>query len=62
MLWVQVVEKMSAVIDGSKQIGFDKRHRDIQSFQSWKDEYYQDILWWLQKWVEESKKITLGKY
>lgn len=53
---------MSAVIDGSKQIGFDKKHRDIQSFQSWKDEYYQDILWWLQKWVGESKKITLGEY
>jgi hypothetical protein len=62
MFWIQVVEKRSAVIDGSKQIGFDKKHRDIQRFESLDDDYYQDILWWLKKWVEVSKTITLGEY
>lgn len=57
---LQVVEKDSAVIDGSQKIGFEKQHRDIQRFVSREDENYQDMLFWIRNWVEKVKKRTLG--
>jgi len=57
---LQVVEKDSAVIDGSQKIGFEKKHRDVQRFESPEDEDYQDMLIWIRKWVEEGKERTLG--
>lgn len=57
---LQVVEKDSAVIDGSQKIGFEKQHRDIQRFVSREDENYQDMLFWIRNWVEKVKERTLG--
>jgi len=56
-----VVEKDSAVIDGSWKIGFEKKHRDIQRVTSHEDKDYQDMLYWIKEWLKEAKEKTLGK-
>ena len=56
-----MVDKDSAVIDGSQNIGFERKHRDIHRFASREDEDYQDILVWIRKWVEKAKETALSK-
>jgi hypothetical protein len=57
----QVVEKNSAVIDGSHSIGFEKKHRDIQRFEAQEDANYQDILIYIRRWIEKCKERSEGK-
>ncbi|KAH0538071.1 hypothetical protein FGG08_005333 [Glutinoglossum americanum] len=58
---MHVVEKDSAVIDGSRKIGLEQRHRDVQRFVSRNDENYQDVLWWIRRWVEKLKERTSAR-
>ena len=58
---LQVVEKESAVIDGSHKIGVEKTHRNIQRFDSRSDENYRNILFWIQGWANKAKENALGK-
>ena len=53
---LQVVDKDSAVIDGSQKIGSDKRHRDIQRFRYREDEDYQGVLVWIRRWLEKGEE------
>ena len=53
---LQVVDKDSAVIDGSRNIGSDKRHRDIQRFRYREDEDYQGVLVWIRRWLEKGEE------
>lgn len=55
---LQVVEEDSAVIDGSRKIGFETKHREIQRFLSRDDENYEDILLAIRNWVEDGRKKT----
>ncbi|CAG8078910.1 unnamed protein product [Penicillium salamii] len=54
-----VVERDSAVIDLVENFSSETRHRDIQRYSSKDDETYQDIVTWIQKWLQvESKRRT----
>lgn len=57
-----MVDKDSAVIDGSYEIGFKKKHRDMQRFETAKEDDYQDILLYLRQWIESISKRTSGTY
>lgn len=48
-----MVDKDSAIIDGSQQIGFDTDHRSLKNFPSRDDERYQDVLKWLHEWAKQ---------
>ncbi|KAH0829766.1 ribonuclease p/mrp subunit [Fonsecaea pedrosoi] len=48
----QVVDRNSAVIDGSREIGFEKGHLDIQRFASADDENFRDLVQWIKKWTD----------
>jgi hypothetical protein len=58
---VQVVEKDSAVIDGSQKIGFDENHRNIQRFPSRSDPNYLDVLIWLRMWAKSCEESASSK-
>ena len=62
LITFQVVKRDSAVIDGAQVIGSEKGHRDIQRYASRNDSDYQDILVWIQKWVEEETQSKLGMH
>lgn len=47
----QVVDKYSAVIDGSYPIGFEQNHRSIQRFASTTDPNYRDIVRLIRTWA-----------
>jgi hypothetical protein len=46
-----VVERGSAVIDGSEAIGFEAKHRELQRFASREDNGYKSVLFWLRLMV-----------
>ncbi|XHF98814.1 hypothetical protein AWENTII_002351 [Aspergillus wentii] len=50
-----VVERYSAVIDGSTEIAFETKHRGLQRFTSRNDENYQKILCYIRGWVHGEK-------
>ncbi|KAK6336188.1 hypothetical protein TWF696_001751 [Orbilia brochopaga] len=54
-----VVDKDSAIIDGSRRVGFETQHHGIQRFLSQYDENYQHILFWIRKWIQESNQDSL---
>lgn len=58
----QVVERDSAIIDGSQGIGFEQTHREIQRFKSREDHNYQSLLVWIRDWVEKARQEALSKY
>lgn len=58
---LQVVDKNSAIIDGSHKIGFETVHRNLQRFSNRDDENYQDILSWIRDWANKAKKEADGK-
>lgn len=57
----QVVDKESAIIDGSHKIGLETDHRNIQRFHNKEDEDYKSILYWIRKWLGEVTKAADGK-
>ncbi|KIW77089.1 hypothetical protein Z517_09535 [Fonsecaea pedrosoi CBS 271.37] len=52
----QVVDRNSAVIDGSREIGFEKGHLDIQRFASADDENFRDLVQWIKKWTDNEEQ------
>ena len=55
---LQVVDRTSAVIDGSHDIGFEKGHRDIQRYASADDEDYKDLVQWIRKWTDNGGYLS----
>ena len=53
---LQVVDKDSAIIDGSHRIGFETDHRNMQRFADREDQDYRNILGWIHSWVKQAKK------
>jgi hypothetical protein len=62
LITFQVVERDSAVIDGSRTIPSEKGHRDIQRYASRDEHEYQVILFRIREWVEEEKQRKLGMH
>ena len=58
---LQVVDKDSAIIDGSHKIGFETDHRNMQRFPSREDEDYKNILDWISGWVKQAKQEAHSK-
>ena len=61
LLSLQVVDKDSAIIDGSHKIGFETDHRNMQRFSSQGDEDYRKILVWIRRWMEHAKEEAHSK-
>ena len=57
----QVVDKDSAIIDGSHKIGFETDHRNMQRFPNQEDEDYRNILVWIRRWIEHAKEEAYSK-
>ena len=57
----QVVDKDSAIIDGSHKIGFETDHRNMQRFSNQGDEDFRNILVWIRRWMEQAKEEAHGE-
>ncbi|KAF6238464.1 hypothetical protein HO173_003431 [Letharia columbiana] len=51
---IHVVDRSSAVIDQSIEIGFEKDHRNMQRFSDPEDEDYKKILGYIKDWAKEA--------
>ena len=57
----QVVDKDSAIIDGSHKIGFETDHRNMQRFPNQEDEDYRNILVWIRHWMGQANEEAHSK-
>ena len=57
----QIVDKESAVIDGSHAIGFETDHRSMQRFSDREDEDYKNIRDWISGWIREAEEEADSK-
>ena len=57
----KIVDKESAIIDGSQVKGFDKSHRNIHRFSSQNDIDYRTLVHYIQSWMNEIKREYLYK-
>ncbi|KAE8154565.1 hypothetical protein BDV25DRAFT_102857 [Aspergillus avenaceus] len=51
MPFTHVVDRDSAVIDGSEVVGFERQHFDLQRFRSREDPHYTDVIHYIRGWI-----------
>lgn len=58
---IQVVDRESAVIQGTIKRSAERLHREIQGCQSLNDETYEDVVRYIKRWLKAESERKIGQ-